>query len=84
MCRRVIPLKLHSLADLCGHSAGSYRGHGLYRHAEEAVAACPAGKSIDVKQYPTIQNVFADLAAGRLDAAVDGSCRLTPSSRIPV
>ncbi len=27
-----------------------------------------------MKQYPTIQNVFADLSAGRLDAAVvDGS-----------
>ena len=33
-------------------------------------AACPAGHPIDIHQYPTIQNVFADLSAGRLDAAV--------------
>lgn len=68
------PLKLHSLADLCGHSAGSYEGTTYIDLLKKASAACPAGKPIDLKQYPTIQNVFADLAAGRLDAAVvDGS-----------
>ena len=68
------PLKLHSLADLCGHAAGSYEGTVYIDMLKKQSAACPAGKSIDVKQYPTIQNVFADLAAGRLDAAVvDGS-----------
>jgi polar amino acid transport system substrate-binding protein len=68
------PLNLHSLADLCGHSAGSYEGTVYIDMLKKASAACPAGKPIDLKQYPTIQNVFADLAAGRLDAAVvDGS-----------
>ena len=68
------PLKLHSLADLCGHSGGSYQGTVYIDMLKKASAACPAGRPIDVKQYPTIQNVFADLSAGRLDAAVvDGS-----------
>lgn len=68
------PLKLHSLADLCGHSAGSYEGTTYIDLVKKASAACPSGKAIELKQYPTIQNVFADLAAGRIDAAVvDGS-----------
>jgi polar amino acid transport system substrate-binding protein len=68
------PLKLHSLADLCGHSGGSYEGTVYIDMVKKAAAACPAGKPLEVKQYPTIQNVFADLSAGRLDAAVvDGS-----------
>ena len=33
-------------------------------------AVCPAGRPIAVQLYPTIQNVFADLSAGRIDAAV--------------
>jgi polar amino acid transport system substrate-binding protein len=72
--RKGNPLNLHSLADLCGHSGGSYEGTVYIDMLKKASAACPAGKQIDVKQYPTIQNVLADLAAGRLDAAVvDGS-----------
>jgi len=68
------PVNLHSLVDLCGHSAGSYQGTVYIDMLKRASAACPAGKPIDLKQYPTIQNVFADLAAKRLDAAVvDGS-----------
>jgi polar amino acid transport system substrate-binding protein len=68
------PLNLHSVADLCGHSAGSYQGTVYIDLLKKASAECRTGKQIDVKQYPTIQNVFADLAAGRLDAAVvDGS-----------
>jgi polar amino acid transport system substrate-binding protein len=64
------PKNLHSLADLCGHAAGSYEGTTYIDLLKSASAACPAGKRIDIKQYPTIQNVFADLNAGRLDAAV--------------
>ncbi|WP_158814691.1 ABC transporter substrate-binding protein [Methylocapsa sp. S129] len=64
------PGKLHSLADLCGKIAGTYEGTTYIDMLRKASAACPAGKTIDVRQYPTIQNVFADLSAGRLDAAV--------------
>ena len=64
------PRKLHSLADLCGKAAGSYEGTTYIDLLRKVSAACPSGKSIDVHQYPTIQNVFADLSAGRLDAAV--------------
>lgn len=46
------PLKLHSLADLCGHAAGSYEGTVYIDMLKKQSAACPAGKSIDVKQYP--------------------------------
>lgn len=64
------PKNLHSLMDLCGHSAGSYQGTTYIDLLKSTSRACPAGKKIDIKQYPTIQNVFADLNAGRIDAAV--------------
>jgi polar amino acid transport system substrate-binding protein len=64
------PKKLHKLADLCGTTAGTYEGT-VYVDALKAVAAtCPADRKLDLKLYPTIQNVFADMATGRLDAAV--------------
>lgn len=64
------PKNLHSLADLCGHSAGTYQGTTYIELLKSASKACPAGKKIDIKQYPVIQDVFADLAARRLDAGV--------------
>ena len=68
------PKKLHQLADLCGHSAGTYAGTVYVDMLKKVGAACPAGTTVDLHQYPTIQDVFADLSAGRLDAAVvDGS-----------
>lgn len=68
------PEKLHKLADLCGHPAGSYQGTAYIDMLKKAAAACPADKPLDVHTYPTIQTVFADLSAGRIDAAlVDAS-----------
>ena len=64
------PKKLHSLANLCGHSAGTYEGTTYAALLKRTNASCPAGKPINLQLYPTIQNVFADLAAGRLDAGV--------------
>ena len=64
------PHNLHQLSDLCGHSAGTYEGTTYVDQLKQASSACPAGKTIDIHLYPTIQNVFADLSAGRLDAAV--------------
>jgi polar amino acid transport system substrate-binding protein len=64
------PDNLHQLADLCGHSAGTYEGTAYVDQLRQASSACPAGKTIDIHLYPTIQNVFADLSAGRLDAGV--------------
>jgi polar amino acid transport system substrate-binding protein len=64
------PAHLHKLSDLCGHSAGTYEGTVYVDMLKAAAAACPAGKTLDVHLYPTIENVFADLAAGRLDAGV--------------
>ena len=64
------PKRLHALADLCGHAAGSYQGTTYIDLLRQASAKCPAGRAIDIRQYPTIQNVFADLSAGRIDAAV--------------
>ncbi|MFC0409831.1 substrate-binding periplasmic protein [Roseomonas elaeocarpi] len=68
------PKKLHSLADLCGKTAGSYQGTTYIDLLRQASSRCPSGTTIDIRQYPTIQNVLADLSAGRIDAAVvDGS-----------
>ena len=64
------PKKLHKVADLCGHSAGTYQGTVYVDMLKKQAAACPADKPLDVRQYPTIQNVFADLNAGRLDAGI--------------
>ena len=64
------PKGLHKPADLCGHAAGTYEGTVYVDLLKKVAAACPAGKALDVQLYPTIQNVFADLSTGRLDAAV--------------
>lgn len=64
------PKAIHALADLCGRAAGSYQGTTYIDLLRQASAKCPAGQAIDIRQYPTIQNVLADLSAGRLDAAV--------------
>jgi polar amino acid transport system substrate-binding protein len=64
------PKKLHKLADLCGTAAGTYEGTVYVDELKAVAATCPAGKKLDVKLYPTIQNVFAEMATGRLDAAV--------------
>jgi polar amino acid transport system substrate-binding protein len=64
------PDNLHQLSDLCGHSAGTYEGTTYVDQLHAASSACPAGKPIDIHLYPTIENVFADLSAGRLNAAV--------------
>jgi polar amino acid transport system substrate-binding protein len=64
------PGNLHQLSDLCGHSAGTYEGTTYVDQLHSASSACPAGKPIAIHLYPTIQNVFADLSAGRLNAAV--------------
>jgi polar amino acid transport system substrate-binding protein len=68
------PEKLHKIADLCGHSAGTYEGTVYVDMLQAAAKACPAGKPLDLHLFPTIQDVFADLATGRLDAGVvDGT-----------
>jgi polar amino acid transport system substrate-binding protein len=64
------PKNLHQLADLCGKSAGTYLGTTYVDTLNAASAKCTGGTKIDIKQYPKIENVFADLSAGRIDAAV--------------
>jgi polar amino acid transport system substrate-binding protein len=64
------PNNLHTLADLCGHDAGSYLGTTYLDMLKTASEACPSGTPINVHEYPTIDKVFADLSAGRLDGAV--------------
>ena len=64
------PKRLHKLADLCGQAGGTYEGTVYVEMLKKAAAACPAGKALDVHLYPTIQNAFADLSTGRLDAAI--------------
>lgn len=64
------PKNIHQLADLCGKSAGTYLGTTYVDTLNAANAKCTGGTKIDIKQYPKIENVFSDLSAGRLDAAV--------------
>jgi polar amino acid transport system substrate-binding protein len=64
------PQHLHALRDLCGHSAGTYQGTTYAELLKSANNSCPSGKPIQIQLYPTIQNAFADLSAGRIDAAV--------------
>lgn len=64
------PKRLHKIVDLCGQAAGTYQGTSYLELLQKASAACPADKPMDIHTYPTIQQVLADLAAGRIDAAV--------------
>jgi polar amino acid transport system substrate-binding protein len=64
------PKKLHKIADLCGNSVGTYEGTVYVDMLKKAAGTCPADKKLDVHLYPTIQNTFADLSTGRIDAAV--------------
>lgn len=64
------PKNIHQLADLCGKSAGTYLGTTYVDTLNAASAKCASGSPIDIKQYPKIEDVFADLSAGRIDAAV--------------
>ncbi len=64
------PAHLHRLSDLCGHAAGTYEGTVYVDMLKKVAAACPAGSALDLHLYPTIQNAFADLSAGRIDAAI--------------
>ena len=64
------PKSIHQLADLCGKSAGSYIGTTYIDQLTAQNAKCAAGSKIDIKTYPKIEDVFNDLSAGRIDAAV--------------
>lgn len=64
------PLKLGSLADLCGHSGGTYKGTAYIALLENASKACPNGTSIEIKLYSTLELVLGDVAAGRLDGGL--------------
>jgi polar amino acid transport system substrate-binding protein len=62
------PKNLHKLSDLCGHSVGSYQGTTYIDLIKETSAKC--GKPITLRSYPKIEDVMADISAGRLDAGV--------------
>jgi ABC-type amino acid transport substrate-binding protein len=62
------PNNLHKLTDLCGRTVGTYEGTTYINLIEQTSAKC--GKPITLKTYPTIQDVMADISAGRLDAGV--------------
>ena len=57
------PLKLHSMADLKGHTAGSQLGT-VYLDWLNAIPG------VTVKSYSTMANMMQDLAIGRLDAGI--------------
>jgi polar amino acid transport system substrate-binding protein len=67
--RKGNPAHLHSIAAgaLHGHSVGTYEGTVWVGWLQ---ALHKTDSSIQVKLYPTIQDVMADIAAGRLDAGV--------------
>jgi ABC-type amino acid transport substrate-binding protein len=64
------PKNIHQLADLCGKSAGTYLGTTYVDTLNAASAKCASGTKINITQYPKIEDVFNDLSAGRIDAAV--------------
>jgi len=64
------PLKLETMKDLCGHSAGTYKGTAYVDLLEQGSKACPDGKSIDIKLYGELELVLGDVASGRLDAGL--------------
>nr|WP_295741212.1 transporter substrate-binding domain-containing protein [uncultured Acidocella sp.] len=64
------PKHLQTLADLCGKAAGTYEGTTYLALLQKANTSCPADKKMDIHAYPTLDNAFADLSAGRVDAVV--------------
>jgi polar amino acid transport system substrate-binding protein len=62
------PKNLHKLSDLCGHTVGSYEGTTYVDLLKQTSGTC--GKPITIKTYPKIEDVMADISAGRLDAGV--------------
>lgn len=64
------PKHLQTQADLCGKAAGTYEGTTYLALLQKANTSCPADKKMDIHAYPTLDNAFADLSAGRVDAVV--------------
>ncbi|MBP0616141.1 ABC transporter substrate-binding protein [Jiella mangrovi] len=63
------PLKIHSLADLCGHVAAGPKGSLSVQLAEQQSAKCEEeGKpKVDVKTYPSGADTYLALQTGRVD-----------------
>lgn len=71
------PTKIHQLNDLCGHTTGTYQGTAYIAMLKDQNAKCPADKQIDVRLYPSIQDVFNEFSTGRLESAIlDGTLSL--------
>jgi polar amino acid transport system substrate-binding protein len=60
------PLHITALAGFCGHSVGSYEGTTYVDSLNAAAKTCPSGKKMSVVVLPTVQDVIADIASGRL------------------
>jgi len=65
------PLKIHSVADLCGHVAAGPTGSLSVQLAEQQSEKCVAdGKAkVDVKKYPSGADTYLALQAGRVDTS---------------
>jgi polar amino acid transport system substrate-binding protein len=63
------PLKIHSLADLCGHTAAGPTGSLSVQLAEQQSAKCVAEgkKKVDVKKFPSGADTYLALENGRVD-----------------
>lgn len=64
------PLKLGSMKDLCGHSAGTYKGTSYVALLDNASKECSDGTSINIQQYTSLDLVLGDVTAGRIDAGL--------------
>ncbi|TCT06333.1 ABC transporter substrate-binding protein [Paralcaligenes ureilyticus] len=65
------PLKIHSLADLCGHIAAGPTGSLSVQLAEQQSATCltEGKKAVDVKKYPSGADTYLALGNGRVDTS---------------
>jgi polar amino acid transport system substrate-binding protein len=64
------PLGIKSLADLCGHTAATYKGTVWTATLEKASKECSAGKSIEIRLYTSSDLVLQDIAAGRVNGGL--------------
>lgn len=68
------PLGLSELADLCGHTAATFKGTVWGDQLKAASAECPSGEPMEVKVYTSIFDTMQDITVGRVDGAlVDSS-----------
>lgn len=64
------PLDVAEVADLCGHTAATFKGTVWVDEIKAAAKECPSGESMQVKVYTSVFETMQDIKVGRVDGAL--------------